>query len=243
MISVIVVLSFLSIPLFAISAVEASLSDLENIKPSSPINPETESPEDDAEADSPTQDEAESGIANTRTYPTEAEYCKVNILNEDPKTRGGYILKFGTNSDDELYGTPNRDLLFGLDGNDKIYGLEGQDIICGGKGNDVSYGDPPEYNPDEVFQSKNEDIPKSVGADLIFGQEGTDSIYGGVGNDLIQGGTGDDSLYGHNGVWTGGEIHNDGNDFIDGGPGDDNCHDHQSQTYVNCEYDDDAIVK
>lgn len=245
---VITILTSLSILFFAINAVEASLSDLDNIKPSRPINPETDSPQDEAEsppqdeAESPTQDEAESGVANTRTYPTEEEYCQVNLLDRD-STREGYILKFGTNNDDELYGTPNRDLLFGLDGNDKIYGLEGEDIICGGKGNDVSYGDPPGYNSDEVFKSKNGGLPKSVSADLIFGQEGTDTIYGGAGNDLIQGGTGDDSLYGHDGVFTGGEIHNDGNDLIDGGPGDDSCHDHQSKTYLNCEYTDSAVVK
>jgi Ca2+-binding RTX toxin-like protein len=122
--------------------------------------------------------------------------------------------------------------------------LEGEDIICGGKGNDVSYGDPPGYDSDdEVFKSKNGGLPKSVSADLIFGQEGTDTIYGGAGNDLIQGGIGDDSLYGHDGVFTGGEIHNDGNDLIDEGPGDDSCHDHQSKTYLNCEYTDSAVVK
>jgi Ca2+-binding RTX toxin-like protein len=251
MILLITMLASLSILFFAINAVEASLSDLDNIKPSRPINPETDSSQDEAksppqeEAESPTQDEAESGVANTRTYPTEEEYCRVNLLDGD-STREGYILKFGTNNDDELYGTPNRDLIFGLDGNDKIYGREGGDIICGGKGNDVIEGDPLGYNSDEVFQSKNGDngdLPKSVSADLIFGQEGEDSILGGEGNDLIQGGTGDDSIYGHYGVWTGGEIHNDGNDLIDGGPGDDNCYDHDLKTFLNCEYTDDAIVK
>jgi Ca2+-binding RTX toxin-like protein len=254
-------LASLSILFFGISAVDASLSDLDNIKPTDPIEPETESPTEEKEQSDrqgtntndfvkpetkpPTQDEAESGLGNTRTYPTEEEYCRVNLLDGD-STREGYILKFGTNNDDELYGTPNRDLIFGLDGNDKIYGREGGDIICGGKGNDVIEGDPLGYNSDEVFQSKNGDngdLPKSVSADLIFGQEGEDSILGGEGNDLIQGGTGDDSIYGHYGVWTGGEIHNDGNDLIDGGPGDDNCYDHEWKTFLNCEYTDDAVVK
>jgi hypothetical protein len=257
MILIITVLASLSILFFATNDVEASLSDLDNIKTSRSINPENNSrTQDEAGSDkgnirdsikpqdqSQTQDEAESDGIYTKAYPTEEEYCRIQILDEKP-TREGYSLKFGTNNADELFGTPNNDLIFGLDGNDHIYGLEGGDIICGGKGDDVSIGDPPSSSSDEIPKSTNGDLPKSWDQDLIFGQEGNDSIYGGAGSDIIQGGIGDDDLFGHNGVWTGGKpIHNDGNDLIDGGPGHDSCHDHQSKTYLNCEYTDNAIVK
>lgn len=172
------------------------------------------------ETESPTQDEAESGAGNTRTYPTEGEYCQVNVLGED-STRDGFIVKFGTNNDDELFGTPSKDLILGLDGNDIIYGLEGGDIICGGKGNDVSYGDSSSSSYDKIPKSENSNMTKGS-EDLIFGQEGKDSIYGGAGNDLIQGGIDDDTLYGHNGI-SHGEFHNDGNDIMDGGPDYDSC--------------------
>lgn len=255
MIFVITILASLLILFFGINAVEASLSDLDNIKPTDPIEPETESPTEEKEQSDresantndfvkpetkpPTQDEAESGVGNTRIYPTEHEYCRINILNEDPKTREGYILKLGTNNDDELFGTPSKDLILGLDGNDRIFGLADGDIICGGKGNDVSYGDP--YSVEPVAIMPNGEVPES--ADLIFGQEGKDTIYGGAGNDFIQGGIGEDTLYGHDGVWVGGGLYNDGDDIMDGGPDHDSCHDHQSKTYLNCEYTDDAIVK
>lgn len=237
MILVVVMLATISILFFALDPVEGSLSDLDNIKPSSPVNPETDSQQDEAEP--ALQEEVESGAPNTRTYPTEDEYCKVDILNEDPKTREGYILKFGTNNDDELYGTSNRDLILALDGNDKIYGLEGGDIICGGDGSDVAYGDP--YISDKLTKSQNRELPKGS-ADLIFGQEGKDAAYGGVGNDLIQGGVGDDYLFGDEGI-SHGDFNNEGNDLIDGGAGDDSCHDHASKTYLNCEYTDDAVIK
>lgn len=190
----------LSIIFFGISAVEASTSDLDYVMPYYPdtipeeppttnsTGPETNSrTQDGAESakgntrdsikpqdESQTQDEAGSGGIYTKVYPTEEEYCRIQILDDKP-TREGYTLKFGTNNADELYGTPKKDLIFGLDGNDHIYGLEGGDIICGGKGNDVIEGDPRGYNSDEVLQSNkgdNGDLPKSVSADLIFGQEG-----------------------------------------------------------------------
>ena len=235
MIPVNVVLSFLSILLFATSAVEASLSDLENIKPSRPINPETESPtQDEAEAESPTQDEAESGVANTRTYPTEEEYCKVNILNEDPKTREDYILKFGTNDADKIYGTPDKDLILGLDGTDLIFGMGNDDIICGGKGDDYIRGESESEPGNKV-------IIQEPGNDLIFGQDGKDGLYGGPGNDFLQGSIGNDHLVGDDG----GDLNyeNDGNDLMDGGADSDGCEDQQGKTFLNCELEWDGIIK
>lgn len=265
-ITLIALLACLSPALFALNDAAAALSDLENIKPTSPSETETESDRDntkESKTDSSEQDESvsdgentnesimsgsqaetqdgtQSGITDTETYPTEDAYCKINIV-EHKQARQGYVLKFGTNNNDKLSGTPNSDLIFGLDGNDIIYGLEGGDIICGGNGNDVIYGDPESSSSSEIPKG---DLPKSWSQDLIFGQDGDDTIYGGAGSDIIQGGIGEDSLYGHNGVWTGGQgIHNDGNDLIDGGPGDDGCHDHQLKTFLNCEYTSDAIVK
>lgn len=265
----ITIMTCLATLFFAINDVGASLSDLNNIQPPYPIKPETGSPETDSTdpENSETQDQADSDEGNTRdsitpetgsetqggaelelnpkTYPTEEKYCKINILGENPP-EGGFVVKIGTNDADELYGTPKSDLILGLDGNDIIFGLGAGDIICGGKGDDVAYGDD-EYqgsSSSEITTSRNEDLTKSWGHDLIFGQEGKDTVRAGAGNDVLQGGTGDDTLYGHYGVWTGGaSIQNDGNDLIDGGPGDDACHDHQSKTYLHCEYKDNAIVK
>lgn len=248
MILVIVMLATLSILLFAVNVVEASLSDLDNIKPTDPIEPEREpTPQDEEdlerestnnneftepETEPPTQDEVKSGAPNTRTYPTEDKYCQVNFLDGD-STRDGYILKFGTNNDDELYGTPNRDLLFGLDGNDRISGLGNDDIICGGKGDDYIQGESEAGNKVKIDQPGN---------DLIFGQDGEDNVYGGPGDDVLQGSNGDDHLVGDDG----GDLiyENDGNDLMDGGSGiDDSCEDQQGKTFVNCESKWDGIIK
>ena len=122
---VLTMLAFLTIPLLGINPAE-SLSDLDNITKSDSIKPETEpEPQSQGEAESDresiedsikpetetepqSQGEAESDIENTKFYPTEEKYCKINILDDNP-VRGGYILKLGTNNSDELSGTPNKD--------------------------------------------------------------------------------------------------------------------------------------
>ncbi len=239
MILAFILLTSIPILLFGISAVDASLSDLNNIKPTVPIDPETESRK--GEAESSTQD---------GTYPTESHYCKVDLV--DDSTFLGYTIKAGTDNNDQLIGTANKDLILGLDGDDWIHGSGGDDIICGGNGNDHLFG---ESYPNVIIRQ-----PGNPGKDFIFGQEGNDIInngeelerdygdagdilYGGPGDDAITGNDGNDKLSGGNGKDTldGG----DGKDQLDGGLGDDRCYDNQVETFptfLNCEEGDPAVT-
>jgi Ca2+-binding RTX toxin-like protein len=240
MILIITVLAFLSILFFATNDVEASLSDLENIKPADPNRPETESPTTDStepdtnsrtqdEAES-TQDEAESGVANTQLYQTEENYCNDNVI--DDITFQGYAVKVGTNNPDRLYRTPNKDLILGLGGNDLIIGSGDGDIICGGTGDVYLLGES--YR--EIILRQ----PGSPGNDVIFGQDGKDYIIGGLGNDFLLGGSGDYSIDGAQGNYN---DDDDVNDFMDGGRCNDYCEDIALKTFVNCEFEDDGIIK
>lgn len=95
---------------------------------------------------------------------------------------------FGTNGDDDIFGTSHNDVMFGLRGNDYIlagagndtvFGNRGNDWIDGGKGNDSLFGDR--------------------GNDVLIGGDGNDDLYGGSGRDLLLGGAGRDNLSGDGG--------------------------------------------
>jgi hypothetical protein len=95
---------------------------------------------------------------------------------------------FGTNGDNDIFGSDHGDTIFGLRGddaifaglgNDTVYGGRGDDLIDGGKGNDRLFGDR--------------------GNDALVGGEGNDDLYGGHGRDLLLGGAGRDELDGGEG--------------------------------------------
>ncbi|RMF28837.1 MAG: hypothetical protein D6752_06980 [Candidatus Nitrosothermus koennekii] len=108
------------------------------------------------------------------------------------------------------------DNLFGVGGDDSLKG--GNDILSGGKSNDILYGD---------------NLQGGNGVNTIFG--GNDILEGGEGSDTLNGNEGNDAINAQDGATT---------DSIDGGLGIDICAididqvNNQSDTRINCEYED-----
>lgn len=76
--------------------------------------------------------------------------------------------KFGTEHQDNLYGSLDADKLYGLGGDDNIYGYEGQDYLNGGLGNDLLSGG-----------TGDDDIIGGAGNNTIFYQrnDGADTVH------------------------------------------------------------------
>jgi hypothetical protein len=95
---------------------------------------------------------------------------------------------FGTNGDDEIFGSNHSDTIFGFRGGDSIFAGLGNDTIFGGRGDDLIDGGK---GNDRLFGER--------GNDALVGGEGNDDLYGGRGRDLLLGGTGRDELDGGEG--------------------------------------------
>jgi hypothetical protein len=190
-----ILLTFIPISLIGVSTAAASVSDLDNTKPTNPIGPETEPP---------TEQSDKEGIAPNDLVKSEAETSQDNnaILSEnDPNLKvrpfincdlNPSIKCMGTEMSDTILGGKNQDQIVGLGGSDWINGSGGNDLIFGYGSNDIIYGDK--------------------GNDVLMGNDGADKIFGGYGFDQIQGGLGDDVIY---------QSHDGYPDIIDCGPGND----------------------
>jgi hypothetical protein len=110
---------------------------------------------------------------------------------------------FGTNGDDEIFGSNHSETIFGLHGddaifaglgNDTVYGGRGDDLIDGGKGNDNLFGE--KGNDALVGGEGNDDLSGGRGRDLLLGGAGRDELDGGDGNDkfLLRKGMGVDTI-------------------------------------------------
>jgi Ca2+-binding RTX toxin-like protein len=98
---------------------------------------------------------------------------------------------FGTDDEDELWGSEEADLIKGFAGDDFLAGGAGDDCMYGSEGNDALHGGA---GADELFGDE--------GNDKLRGQEGADTLFGGAGTDLLDGGQGDDLLNGGEGADT-----------------------------------------
>ncbi len=135
-----------------------------------------------------------SGNANTSTDSGDAfiAYAGAPQVFEDLNTDPGYKLylgqdasvsnipvdemsriRFGSASDNQLYGSPKWDKLYGMAGDDTLTGQGGNDYLEGGFGGDNLYG--------------------GEGNDRLLGGEGGDLLAGGADNDTLDGGQGDDT--------------------------------------------------
>ena len=88
---------------------------------------------------------------------------------------------YGTNDDDDLFGTDGADIIKGYGGDDWLYGYGAYDALYGGSGEDwlwAGEGNDILYGGDD--------------ADHLFGGEDDDRIEGGAGADHLSGGDGDD---------------------------------------------------
>lgn len=95
---------------------------------------------------------------------------------------------YGTQCNDELYGTWEDDSIHGYEGNDKLYGDYGNDTLKGGDGNDYLYGDQGEY---VLYIGWLEPPP---GEDKLEGGDGNDYLDGGYGDNVLKGGNGADTF-------------------------------------------------
>ena len=203
------ILLAIPISLLGISTTEASISDLENTKPTNPIDPKTDSPTDQsgkegtttndlskAEAEPQTRDETDpetnggNDITTSENKPTLKVRPFINCdLNPGP-------LCYGTQNADTILGGKYIDNIMGLGGNDWINGSGGPDFVVGYEGNDIIYGDE--------------------GNDMLNGAEGSDKILGGEGMDKISGGPGDDIIFQlHDGIQDEDQIDcGEGNDEV-----------------------------
>ena len=128
---------------------------------------------------------------------------------------GSYVLKLGTDANDDITGSASHDHMIGGDGSDTISGQDGNDLIegnagidslVGGKGNDVLLGG-----------DDNDYLGGNTGDDTLLGGDGADNLYGEAGNDRLDGGSGDDNVNGGTGDDT--IVADAGNDRLDGGAG------------------------
>jgi Ca2+-binding RTX toxin-like protein len=95
---------------------------------------------------------------------------------------------YGTDFDDDRFGTSSRDFIYGYDGDDLLDGNGGDDDIYGGYDHDTIYGG-----------SGHDDLYGQAGHDDMYGESGLDYLSGGAGDDFIAGGTGKDTLVGGTG--------------------------------------------
>ena len=95
---------------------------------------------------------------------------------------------FGTNGDDDIFGSHHSDTIFGFRGDDAIFAGLGNDTVLGGRGDDLIDGGK---GNDRLFGEK--------GNDALLGGEGNDDLFGGSGRDLLLGGAGRDELNGDGG--------------------------------------------
>ena len=95
---------------------------------------------------------------------------------------------FGTNGDDDIFGSRHSETIFGFRGDDAIFAGLGNDTVLGGRGDDLIDGGK---GNDRLFGEK--------GNDALLGGEGNDDLFGGSGRDLLLGGAGRDELNGDGG--------------------------------------------
>jgi hypothetical protein len=95
---------------------------------------------------------------------------------------------FGTNGDDDIFGSNHSETIFGFRGDDAIFAGLGNDTVLGGRGDDLIDGGK---GNDRLFGEK--------GNDALIGGEGNDDLFGGAGRDLLLGGVGRDELNGDEG--------------------------------------------
>jgi RTX calcium-binding nonapeptide repeat (4 copies) len=95
---------------------------------------------------------------------------------------------FGTNGDDDIFGSQHSETIFGFRGDDVIFAGLGNDTVYGGRGDDLIDG---EKGNDRLFGEK--------GNDALVGGEGNDDLFGSSGRDLLLGGAGRDELSGDGG--------------------------------------------
>jgi Ca2+-binding RTX toxin-like protein len=171
---------------FAINDVDASLSDLDNLQPSGPIKPETESPAEQSdegamtndlgkpEEGAQTQDETGTETSQSADPTTSEKNPNLNVrpfINCDLSPSPSCV---GTQMADTILGGKNPDQIMGLGGSDWINASGGNDFVVGAGHDDIIYGDE--------------------GNDILRGDEGSDRILGGDGQDEILGGPGDDKI-------------------------------------------------
>ena len=144
-------------------------------------------------------DDASEGVY-VRTYSDgTGMFRNLNGSNTDKSTFQSIEKIFGSEWDDEYWGSDANEFFRGDDGADKIYTYGGNDIAKGDEGHDhLNLGD---------------------GDDQAYGGAGNDYLNAGAGNDMIDAGDDDDNVRAGTGndVITAGE----GNDFVRGGSGDD----------------------
>ena len=197
------------ISLLDISTAEASVSDLDNTKPTNPIDPKTESPTDQsgkentinndlAKPEAGTQNQDETGAetsGNNEATSEEKPNLKLRpFINCDLNYSPSCI---GTQMSDTILGGKYPDQIQGLGGSDWINASGGNDFVHGGGSNDIIYGEK--------------------GDDILYGDDGSDKIFGGFGSDQLFGGPADDKIFEGNGE----EKSDFSSDFIDCGSGND----------------------
>ena len=193
---------------FAINDVEASLSDLDNTKPTNPIQPQTDSPKEESGKDGSGTNDLAIPKADTQdqTGPETSEGNNAMTSENEPNLKVKPIINcdlnyspscIGTQMSDTILGGKYPDQIAGFGGGDWINASEGVDIVRGGADNDIIYGD--------------------IGNDILYGDDGADKIFGGFGSDQIYGGPGNDRIFEGNGE----EKSDFSNDFIDCGSGND----------------------
>jgi Ca2+-binding RTX toxin-like protein len=148
-----------------------------------------------------------------------------------------YVVKFGTDGHDTIFGTIADDWIEGLDGNDNILGGVGADFINGGPGiDDVAwYIDSPEgvyvtLGEEGAFTTAGHGHGGTAEGDLLVDVEGlvgsdfNDDLVGNSVANFLWGLEGDDGLYGYGGddilhgdVGNDDLLGGDGADYIDGG--------------------------
>ena len=120
-----------------------------------------------------------------------------------------YFRRYGSTSNDSIFGNGQAEFIYGFAGDDTLYGNAGNDRLFGGDGADRLYGG---LDADVLYGEG--------GNDLLDGGAGNDRIEGGMGDDRIRGGAGDDQLEGGEGNDT--IIGDAGSDRLSGGLGSDN---------------------
>jgi Ca2+-binding RTX toxin-like protein len=96
-----------------------------------------------------------------------------------PWSRIDYV--YGTNNDDDLFGTDGSEIIYGFNGDDWLYGYGSYDALYGGSGDDWLWAG----DGNDALYGGNDD-------DHLFGGEGDDDLEGGAGADHLSGGDGMD---------------------------------------------------
>lgn len=132
--------------------------------------------------------------------------ASVNVAVSSPPDNNDVL--YGTEGDDNLFGTRENDIIEAKGGDDRVFARNGNDEVHGGSGNDWLFGG----NGDDLLYGND-------GDDFLFGQRGSNEMSGGAGDDLIAGSSGRDVLSGESGDDL--LLGNNGNDVLDGGQGSD----------------------